>query len=445
MVSVASNDDVRPVWFVTGGPPWRGYIGSGYWTHYDTHEDAAPSDDIIREMRPGDRIAIKSNRFYHHGKIGIWATGVIWKNNLPNKSSVEVRWNSYPSGRQPLWDCEIDGLNVSEDDCVWRIGGESDAEKTFITIAFDGPLPAPNPDDPSPEPTSVDGIISDGCFLERQQLETMLQRLAVKRNIILQGPPGTGKTWLAKRLAYALVGRRDNNTVRPLQFHPSMSYEDFVRGWRPAGDGRLELVDGPFLRLIADANQNPDGRYVMVIEEINRGSPAQIFGEMLTLLEADKRHPDEALALAYPRSDHDRVYIPPNVYVIGTMNLADRSLALVDFALRRRFAFFDLEPTLGRVWRNWVSDTTGIPDAFLADVERRLTALNDQIAADRSLGRQFRIGHSFVTPQPGVTIDNPQEWFSHVVATEIAPQLDEYWFDNPETADAAKSELLDGM
>ena len=103
---------------------------------------------------------------------------------------------------------------------------------------------APNPT--LPLPYTIDDIINDGCFLPRAQLETMLRRLHDKRNIILQGPPGAGKTWLAKRLAYALVGSRDSNQVRPLQFHPNMSYEDFVRGWRPAGDGRLELVDGPF-------------------------------------------------------------------------------------------------------------------------------------------------------------------------------------------------------
>ena len=273
----------------------------------------------------------------------------------------------------------------------------------------------------------------------------MLRRLADKQNIILQGPPGTGKTWLAKRLAYALVGRRDYDRVRPLQFHPNMSYEDFVRGWRPAGDGRLELVDGPFLRLIEDARRNPDAKYVMVVEEINRGNPAQIFGEMLTLLEADKRNPGEALALAYPRGDDERVHIPPNVYVVGTMNVADRSLALVDFALRRRFAFFDLEPTFGPVWRSWVSDNCGAPGDFLADVERRITALNEQIAGDPTLGRQFRIGHSVVTPPPGAAIDDPREWFRQAVATEIAPLLDEYWFDNPKTADAAKSKLLAGL
>ena len=295
----------------------------------------------------------------------------------------------------------------------------------------------------SPAYTTAD-IIADGCFLERPQLETMLQRFHAKRNLILQGPPGTGKTWLARRLAYALVGSKDDHRVRPLQFHANMSYEDFVRGWYPAGIRRMELVDGPFLWLVDDALKDPDAPYVMVIEEINRGNPAQIFGEMLTLLESDQRHPGAALALAHPDPGvpDERVYIPPNVYVTGTMNVADRSLALVDFALRRRFAFFDLEPVFGDTWRNWVSANCNIPAAFLSDVARKLTELNDQIAADPTLGRQFRIGHSVVTPPPATPIAHPPEWFRQVVTTEIAPLLAEYWFDRPDTAAAAKSKLL---
>ena len=150
-------------------------------------------------------------------------------------------------------------------------------------------------------PYSLDDIISDGCFLEYGRLQGMQERLRSRKNLILQGPPGTGKTWLAKRLAYALIGSRSERRVRPFQFHPNLSYEDFVRGWRPSGDGRLALVDGPFLQAIRDAGKEPSLDFVVVIEEINRGSPAQIFGEMLTLLEADKRTPQEALALSYPR------------------------------------------------------------------------------------------------------------------------------------------------
>jgi len=193
------------------------------------------------------------------------------------------------------------------------------------------------------EPYSVDDILTDGCFIAREKLEKILERLRTKKNLILQGPPGTGKTWLAKRLAFALMGQRDDSKVRAVQFHPNLSYEDFIRGWRPVGDGKLTLVDGPFVEMMKAAAKDPTSRHVVVIEEINRGNPAQIFGEMLTLLEVDKRTPNEALELSYKRSDGERVFIPDNLYVIGTMNIADRSLALVDLALRRRFASIDPE------------------------------------------------------------------------------------------------------
>lgn len=291
---------------------------------------------------------------------------------------------------------------------------------------------------------SIDNILADGCFIAREKLEKILERLRTKKNLILQGPPGTGKTWLAKRLAFALIGQRDHDKVRAVQFHPNLSYEDFIRGWRPAGEGKLALVDGPFMEMITDAANDPESRYVLVIEEINRGNPAQIFGEMLTLLEADKRRSDEALELSYKRSDGERVFIPDNLCVIGTMNIADRSLALVDLALRRRFAFIDLEPTFGKPWHDWTS-RCGIDLEVRVEIEKRLIALNDEISADTELGPQFRVGHSYVTPPLGSKIENGREWFRQVVETEIGPLLDEYWFDALEKSREAKKRLLEGF
>jgi 5-methylcytosine-specific restriction protein B len=190
---------------------------------------------------------------------------------------------------------------------------------------------------------AVDDIVREGCFLERREIEGLLERLRTKKNLILQGPPGTGKTWIARRLAFALMGQRDDSKVHAVQFHPNLSYEDFVRGWRPTGDGKLSLADGIFMEAIKAASKDASSKFVVVIEEINRGNPAQIFGELLTLLEAGKRTPSEALELCYPDSDGIRrpVHVPENLYVIGTMNIADRSLALVDLALRRRFRVCD--------------------------------------------------------------------------------------------------------
>lgn len=295
-------------------------------------------------------------------------------------------------------------------------------------------------------PYSVEDILKDGCFLERAEIDRLLDRLRTKKNLILQGPPGTGKTWLAKRLAFALMGQKDDSKVRAVQFHPNLSYEDFVRGWRPTGEGKLSLADGVFMEAVKAASKDPSSKFVVVIEEINRGNPAQIFGELLTLLEAGKRTPNEALELCYPDADGKRrpVHIPENLYVVGTMNIADRSLALVDLALRRRFAFVGLEPRLGQVWRDWVVKECAVDPGLVADIERRIAELNDQIAADARLGKQFRIGHSYVTPAHRLEAGDTKKWFLQVVETEIGPLLDEYWFDAPDEAQKAIARLTQG-
>lgn len=285
-------------------------------------------------------------------------------------------------------------------------------------------------------------IVADGCFVPAPVLGDYLDALRIKKNLILQGPPGTGKTWLAKRLGYALIGDKDRNLLRAIQFHPTLAYEDFVRGWRPSGDGKLQLEDGIFLDIVNAAHADPGHNHIVVIEEINRGNLAQIFGELLTLLENSKRTPDEALELSYRRPGERPTYLPENLYIIGTMNLADRSLSIVDFALRRRFAFRNLEPTLNEAWRRWVSGHNGIPDAFLVTLAHRVGALNDAIAGDRSLGEQYRIGHSFFTPHGRTRIDDPDAWLRQVVDSEVRPLLDEYWFDDPERVEKEVEALL---
>ena len=309
---------------------------------------------------------------------------------------------------------------------------------------IDPPIDDPNPP-PIQDSYSLDDIVTDGCFMARSKLESILDSLRSEKNLILQGPPGTGKTWLSRKLAFALIGQRDESKVRMVQFHPNLSYEDFVRGWRPAGDGKLTLVDGPLVGIRDEAEKDPNSPYVLVIEEINRGNPAQIFGEMLTLLEADKRTPDEALELVYPRTMSERFFIPNNLFVIGTMNIADRSLALVDLALRRRFAFIDLEPTLGKPWRDWVHSKNGIAKETLVEIENRIVDLNQTISNDTSLGPQFRLGHSYITPKFEKKIDDEKLWFRKVVGTKIGPLLDEYWYEDLETSKKAKEKLLEGF
>ena len=365
----------------------------------------------------------------------------------------------------------IDQLNdlFGRDDCPVHSFPEMCAE-AWLWSAKHGEEPVPQPPyDPGPQTSDadelaeprtepladvygVDDIADDGCFLERPDVESLLERLRSKKNLILQGPPGTGKTWLARRLAYALVRRRDPSRVRAVQFHPNLSYEDFVRGYRPSGEGRLALVDGVFMQVARTAHDDPKSDFVLVVEEINRGNPAQIFGELLTLLEADKRNPGEALELSYPDPEdgvNRPFHIPPNLYLIGTMNLANRSLALVDLALRRRFAFADIEPQLGDSWLDWIVEQRGVDRELALDIRHRIEELNAAIAGEASaerLGKQFRLGHSYVTPTERLAggARATREWFEQVARTEIRPQLDEYWFDSPDTAEGRLKTLLKG-
>lgn len=287
---------------------------------------------------------------------------------------------------------------------------------------------------------NLEDLIKEGCFVEEEQLSKIISSLNRKKSIILQGPPGTGKTWLAKRLANIIVGYKNSNNIKAIQFHPNMSYEDFIRGYRPSGDGRLALIDGPFLEMINKARNDSQSNYVMVIEEINRGNPAQILGEMLTLLEVDKRTPTEALELTYRREHENGIFIPNNLYVIGTMNLADRSLAMVDFALRRRFAFFYLAPNFDEKWFNYMIDKTKLSRKSLEKIRHVMNNLNQYIAKEEMLGNAFTIGHSYLTCDS--VIPDAMSWYKDIIDSEIKPLLEEYWFDDSNKLDTALKKLF---
>ena len=276
---------------------------------------------------------------------------------------------------------------------------------------------------------TIENLKSDS-FIDDEKLEKMVSYLDRKKNIILQGPPGTGKTFVAKKLAYALMGEKDDSRIEMVQFHQSVSYEDFIQGYRPTESGSFKLKNGNFYKLCARALKNTDKSYFFIIDEINRGNLSKIFGELLMLIESDKRSQEYAINLMYSDSEESRFYVPPNVHIIGTMNTADRSLAVVDYALRRRFAFFDLIPEFSDKFKGFLKGVN-VENALIDKISNRMNRLNAEIAEDLGVG--FRIGHSFFTPN-SETIPN-NDWFTDVVEFEIKPLLDEYYFDDSNQVD----------
>ncbi|HEX2209744.1 MAG TPA: AAA family ATPase, partial [Longimicrobium sp.] len=277
---------------------------------------------------------------------------------------------------------------------------------------------------PPPEPYLLDRALEE-LFMGQEQFSAILDALARKKNVILEGAPGVGKTFVARRIAWALMREKDNSRVQIVQFHQSYAYEDFVQGWRPQGNG-FGLQDGVFYRFCRKATADPKRDYVFIIDEINRGNLSKIFGELMMLMEADKRGPDFAVPLAY--SPETPFYVPENLYLLGMMNTADRSLAMVDYALRRRFSFIRLRPAFGaEQFANHLA-VLGASDELVRRIVERMTELNHAIAQDaRNLGPGYEIGHSFFVPgDGGGTLDDA--WYERVVRQEIEPLLNEYWF-----------------
>lgn len=266
-------------------------------------------------------------------------------------------------------------------------------------------------------------------FIPEEKIDRIIRQLRRKKNIILQGAPGTGKTFVARRIAYLLMGEAVPSRAPIMQFHQSTTYEDFVQGYRPDQSGGFKLKNGGFFEFCEFARKQPDRPFVFVIDEINRGNLSKIFGELLMLLEHDKRGGDFAVPLTYAQNISDTFSVPANLYLIGTMNTADRSLSLVDYALRRRFAFESLEPEFDSPVFAAVLKSSGATDDLVRKVRERMVALNHLISSDSSsLGKGYQIGHSFFVPIPGQIADNG--WLDEVIECEIIPLLGEYWGDD---------------
>lgn len=371
--------------------------------------DVHASWQFVHEMEIGDVIYVKQGM----GKIigrGIIDSDYEYNRNGSYHNIRKVKWTN--KGNWSYDDSKLPMKTLTD------ITNDTQMIKNIKELIASGGGTIDDPPEPyikySPEK------FLEEVYIDENDYDTLVELLTHKKNLIIQGSPGVGKTFMAKRLAYSIMGQKDINRVMMVQFHQSYSYEDFVMGYRPSKEG-FELRQGSFYQFCKKAEEDSENDYFFIIDEINRGNLSKIFGELFMLIENDKRGEKNKIQLLY--SD-ELFFIPKNVHIIGLMNTADRSLAMIDYALRRRFAFFDLKPGFDsngfRDYQEELNDS-GFDNLILAIKE-----LNTEIINDESLGEGFRIGHSYLCNLKSA--DN----LDFIVEYELIPLLKEYWFDEPE-------------
>lgn len=484
----AENERVRLV-AESKEAQYRAWGGISYWlvgAHWDDRDPADQTDRFLEEgiwengyknryindvmsMRVNDRIAIKAAstqrtdlpfdaRNKTVSRMTIKAIGTIVANRNDGRT-VEVEWD--PDFKEKIW------YFYTNRSTIWRMRLDDNyrfkeyAEKLKDFVWYDREqdydwflnhlLNASETDqilsefiEVSKAPYSIDDLIASGVFLTGEEVEHIMERLQSKKAMILQGPPGVGKTFIARKLGYALMNEVDNDRLEMVQFHQSYSYDDFVRGYRPVAGkaGSFVLQNGIFYEFCQKATRDPDREYVFIIDEINRGNLSQILGELLMLIEPDKRGPEYALPLAYRTEDEPHFFVPPNLYLIGLMNVADRSLAMVDYAMRRRFVFISLRPQYeSKLFSQWLAQR-GMDPGLVEMIVERMRRLNREIREDPLLGENYELGHSFFLPKGDTFAGLDKGWYRRVVRTEIIPLLKEYWFDNPKRAQEVEKWLL---
>lgn len=389
-----------------------------YSSKYSQKNSALALWQFSREIKPGDVVFAKRGR-----------SVIIGRGIVEGDYQFDENGDSYPNIRRVRWTNR--GERHTEDLLAMKtltdITAYPDLVEKLNSFFEDegGEVEEDTEEVEYPAYTSED-FLSE-VYMDGERYRTLANVLRAKKNIILQGAPGVGKTFAAKRLAYSMMGVKDAERVMMVQFHQGYSYEDFIEGFRPNAQG-FDLEKGAFYNFCKNAKDDSDNDYFFIIDEINRGNLSKIFGELFMLIENDKRGPRNTLQLLY---SHELFYVPSNVYLIGMMNTADRSLAMLDYALRRRFAFFDLRPAFDT--ESFIAYQEGLASEKFDRLISCVVKLNEAIASDESLGDGFCIGHSyFCRMSPDDVTDDK---LSAIVNYELMPMLREYWFDEPTKVD----------
>lgn len=332
--------------------------------------------------------------------------------------------NGVPSGEEYISMCEQASAELSSGNYDYNNFPEL-SYAAWTSFKNDSDTDTAEPDEEPAgnenETYTKDDFLND-VFMESKEYDRLVGLLEMKYNIILQGAPGVGKTYAAKRLAYSIMGEKDENRIKFVQFHQSYSYEDFIQGYRPRDNGFV-LKNGVFYDFCHKAENDIDRPYFFIIDEINRGNLSKILGELMMLIEKD--HRGERLNLLYL---NEEFCVPKNIRIIGMMNTADRSLAMMDYALRRRFAFYSFEPAFENP--KFIDYQESKKNKKFSNLIDAVEKLNEEIANDDNLGKGFEIGHSYFCTDEDIT----DEWLNNVIEYEIKPLISEYWFDEPEKA-----------
>lgn len=417
-VAAAPGEEDRGYWWLNANPK--------IWSYSDIAVGEVQSYTLYNEN--GNKRRIFQN--FLDAKVGDMIIG--YESN-PVKQIVAIGRVSAEQDGEKLFFEKVEGLTSPIDYATLRGCPELERMEYFqnpqgslfkLTRGeFDFILDMIREENPISKDAAIDAYTKsdflDEVYMTEKRYENLVAVLRNKKNIILQGAPGVGKTFAARRLAWSMMGEQDDSRIEFVQFHQNYSYEDFMMGYKPVEDG-FKLKYGVFYRFCQKAANQPDKEFFFIIDEINRGNMSKIFGELLMLIEKDYR--GTKATLAYNGLSFS---VSKNLYIIGMMNTADRSLAMIDYALRRRFSFFEMEP--GFDSEGFIHYQNGLNNETLNELISKVKDLNHEIALDKSLGKGFCIGHSYFCGRDICT----DEWMHSIVDYDILPMLSEYWFDDP--------------